>query len=84
MPTLKITPDQNCEFCHGYGEVSDSVDWGSTTTSMVSLCDCVAEQIPEHNNDIDIEIIYPEQQESKRDNQQESVYQKWAHLWEDE
>jgi hypothetical protein len=53
---LKIKPDPNCEACLGTGEVSDSVDYGSTTVSMPSVCDCVLEQVPEGREDEEIEL----------------------------
>lgn len=34
-------PKPDCEFCHGTGTVEDWVDYGSTSISMSSDCDCV-------------------------------------------
>lgn len=53
---LKIKPRLDCPACHGEGEVNDWVDYGSTTVSMPSICDCVLEQIPEDDEDREIEI----------------------------
>lgn len=44
---IKVKPDPNCKYCHGSGEVLDWVDYGSTTISMPSLCNCVEIQIHE-------------------------------------
>jgi len=42
-----VAPDPDCKICNGCGEVSDRVDYGSTTTlGPSSLCSCVEEQIP--------------------------------------
>ena len=60
MNIMKIQPDPNCEYCHGTGEVWDTVDYGSTTASFLSLCSCIEEQIPEDFGG-EIEIDYETQ-----------------------
>lgn len=55
---LKIKPDPNCKSCHGEGEAFDIVDYGSTTASMPTLCDCVVEQVPEGREDLEIELVF--------------------------
>lgn len=57
METMKIKPDPNCKYCHGTGEVYDTVDYGSTVAYLPSFCSCVEEQIPE-DWDGEIELIY--------------------------
>ena len=49
-----IKPDPNCALCHGNGEVHDTVDYGSTTASLPSFCDCVEMQAVEDTDDIEI------------------------------
>ena len=33
-------PTETCDYCNNTGTVYDSVDYGSTTVSMPSNCDC--------------------------------------------
>jgi len=56
MKTIHVTPISNCPYCHGDGYVYDTVDYGSTTSQMQSLCSCIEEQIPE-DFDGDVEVI---------------------------
>ena len=50
--TIIGRPNPHCEFCNGSGTVYDMVDYGSTTVSMPSQCECVednryrAERLP--------------------------------------
>lgn len=50
-----IRPDSNCKYCHGTGIVYDSVDYGSTTASLPSFCDCVENQVLEDTDEIVLE-----------------------------
>ena len=52
----RITPDPDCEFCRGDGEVRDWVDYGSTKVSMLSFCTCVEEQAEHEDSEI---VIVP-------------------------
>ena len=57
--TIKPKPD--CEFCHGDGEVFDSVPYGSTSTLLPSLCECVEAQANEDDEivlDVTDEVMY--------------------------
>jgi len=54
-----ITPEQDCPFCHGTGEVNDWVDYGSTKVPMPSLCGCVEEQMEDPESAV--EIVIPEE-----------------------
>lgn len=63
--TLKIKPDPACKACRGEGVVYDSVPYGMGSTSMESLCDCVLEQIPEGDEDGEVEIDLSEYREKE-------------------
>ena len=52
----RITPDPNCEFCHGEGTVYDSVTYGSTNWGMPSTCECVEMQTEHEDSEI---VIVP-------------------------
>ena len=51
-----VKPDPDCKLCRGTGEVFDSVDYGSTTASLPSFCDCVEMQVADYE-DIDIVLV---------------------------
>jgi hypothetical protein len=54
---MKIKPKKDCKSCHGSGEVTDFVPYGSTMAGMDSFCDCVEEQIPEDfDGEIEIDL----------------------------
>lgn len=54
---MKIKPDLNCEFCHGTGEITDWVDYGSTVAPLTSYCSCVEDQIPEfYDGEIELDL----------------------------
>jgi len=54
MTIETITPRKDCRYCHGTGQVNDWVDYGSTTVSMPSICDCVTEQAEYEDSVIEI------------------------------
>lgn len=58
---IQLTPRPNCIYCHGTGKVYDTVDYGSTTAQLESLCSCIEAQIPESFDDrtYEIEIVFP-------------------------
>jgi hypothetical protein len=58
--TIQITPTPGCRHCGGSGEVIDYVPYGNANVPMLSMCDCVTEQVPEDKEDYDIQLIYPE------------------------
>lgn len=49
-----VKPDPDCKLCHGNGEVFDTVDYGSSTASLPSFCDCVEMQAIEDVDDIEL------------------------------
>lgn len=56
-PKVYLKPNPSCKACRGTGEVSDIVDWGATTTQMMSLCDCVTDQVPEdYEGEIELDL----------------------------
>ena len=48
---LRISPEPNCKYCHGTGEITDWVPYGDTDAAMTTTCDCVLEQVPEGHED---------------------------------
>ena len=52
----KIKPDLHCEYCHGSGEVYDSVPYGMGNTLMASWCSCVEEQVDQDTDDIQLDL----------------------------
>lgn len=47
-----ITPKLDCRYCHGTGEVYDSVPYGSGGAMLPSFCGCVEEQADEDTDEI--------------------------------
>jgi len=52
----KITPKAGCQFCHGYGYVTEYHPYGDTVAGEDLICDCVGEQLLEEFNNYEDEI----------------------------
>lgn len=67
MTIYKITPEANCKFCHGRGDVAEHHPWGSTFATEYLTCECVLDQLPEEFDDyrdtIEIEPNGPDEPE---------------------
>jgi len=70
MPERKlyVIPDHDCKLCHGEGVVYDTVDYGSTTAQMPEMCDCVAKQIPEEYDGLQLEYTNQSEIDSLKGN----------------
>ena len=54
--SVVVKASADCKVCKGRGVVMDRVPYGSTTTNLVSVCDCVLNQLPEDDPDMEFEI----------------------------
>ncbi len=85
MTIYKVTPLASCKFCRGSGTVYDIVDWGSTTASMPSDCECIDEQLPEEFDYLvdEVEIVEAGEQGKKRPELPEFEYDDYKDLYDE-